>query len=78
MWDFRERKNLGCRSTSFAQRLLDNAHLPALLRSGGLFVLGHAKRDTLDLPNAWEEIRVLKHGDTVMRFLSRPIDREVE
>src|SRR5207249_4792179 len=71
-------KNLGCRSTSFAQRLLHSAHLRALLRSGGLFVLGHAKRDTLDLPNAWEEIRVLKHGDTVMRFLSRPIDREVE
>ena len=71
-------KNLGRRSTSFAQRLLDNAHLPALLQSGGLFVLGHAKRDTLDLPNAWKEIRVLKHGDTVMRFLSRPIDREVE
>jgi len=71
-------KNLGRRSTSFAQRLLDNAHLPALLQSGGLFVLGHAKRDTLDLPNAWKEIRVLKHGDTMMRFLCRPIDREVE
>ena len=68
-------KNLGCRSTSFAQRLLDNAHLPALLRSGGLFVLGHAKRDSLTVPNPWRERKVLKHGDSIMRFLGVSLNR---
>src|SRR5712671_5181420 len=43
-------KNVGRRSTSFAQQLLDDAHLPSLVGSGGLFVLGHTKRDTLELP----------------------------
>jgi 16S rRNA (guanine966-N2)-methyltransferase len=62
-------KNTGRRSTSFAQQLLDDPDLPNLLRAGGLFVLGHAKRDTLALPPSWEEIKMLKHGDTVMRFL---------
>ena len=64
-------KNIGRRSTSFAQRLLDDALLPALLVSQGLFVLGHARRDTLDLPPAWHQIKSLKHGDTVMRFLRK-------
>ena len=62
-------KNVGRRSTSFAQQLLDDAHLPSLLARDGLFVLGHSKRDTLDLPEAWRETKKLKHGDTVMRFL---------
>jgi len=62
-------KNVSHRSTSFAQRLLDDAHLPSLLASGGLFVLGHTKRDTLERPGNWEEIKMLKHGDTVVRFL---------
>ncbi len=62
-------KNVGCRSTSFAQQLLDDPHLPALLVRNGLFVLGHTKRDTLELPEAWREAKKLKHGDTVMRFL---------
>ena len=62
-------KNVGRRSTSFAQQLLDDPHLPSLLASDGLFVLGHSKRDTLELPEAWREARKLKHGDTVMRFL---------
>jgi len=64
-------KNVGRRSTSFAQRLLDDPHLPGLLADGGLFVLGHTKRDTLDLPPGWQETKQLKHGDTVMRFLRR-------
>jgi 16S rRNA (guanine966-N2)-methyltransferase len=64
-------KNVGKRSTSFAQRLLDDEHLPDLLAPDGLFVLGHTKRDTLDLPGTWEEVKVLKHGDTIMRFLDR-------
>jgi 16S rRNA (guanine966-N2)-methyltransferase len=62
-------KNVGRRSTSFAQRLLDDTHLPRLLAYDGLFVLGHSKRDTLELPEAWRETKKLKHGDTVMRFL---------
>ena len=62
-------KNVGRRSTSFAQRMLDDESLPQLLAENGLFILGHTKRDTLTLPNFWEEIKMLKHGDTVMRFL---------
>lgn len=62
-------KNVGRRSNSFAQRLLDDPILPSLLKPGGLFVLGHTKRDTLSLPETWREKKQLKHGDTVMRFL---------
>jgi len=62
-------KNVNRRSTSFAQKMLDDIHLPGLVAEGGLFVLGHTKRDTLSLPPVWEELKMLKHGDTVMRFL---------
>ncbi len=62
-------KNVGCRSESFAQQLLDDKNLPKLLASGGRFVLGHTKRDTLELVAPWREAKMLKHGDTVMRFL---------
>jgi 16S rRNA G966 N2-methylase RsmD len=62
-------KNVGRRSTSFAQQLLDDPHLPTLLVRDGLFVLGHSKRDTLELPESWREAKKLKHGDTVMCFL---------
>ena len=61
-------KNVGCRSTSFAQKLLDDPNLPKLLAPGGRLALGHAKRDTLEIPPAWHEIKQLKHGDSVMRF----------
>jgi 16S rRNA (guanine966-N2)-methyltransferase len=63
-------KNVGHRSHSLAQRLLDDANLPQLLGAGGLFVLGHTKRDTLEIPPPWHEVKLMKHGDTVMRFLS--------
>lgn len=63
-------KNVGRRSTSFAQQLLDDARLPGLLADGGLFVLGHTKRDTLSVPGLWKERKLLKHGDTVMRFFN--------
>jgi 16S rRNA (guanine966-N2)-methyltransferase len=63
-------KNVGRRSTSFAQQLLDDAALPKLLRPGGVFILGHTKRDTLSVPAAWQELKILKHGDSIMRFLS--------
>jgi 16S rRNA (guanine966-N2)-methyltransferase len=64
-------KNVGRRSTSFAQQLLDDPRLPRLLAGGARFVLGHTKRDTLDLPPVWAEVKLLKHGDTCMRFLER-------
>ena len=62
-------KNLQQRSRSCAQQLLDNPWLPRLLRPGGRFVLGHARRDRLELPPPWREVKVLQHGDSVMRFL---------
>jgi 16S rRNA (guanine966-N2)-methyltransferase len=62
-------KNVNRRSTSFAQQLLDDKNLPKLLASGGRFVLGHTKRDTLEIVAPWTEAKLLKHGDTVMRFL---------
>jgi 16S rRNA (guanine966-N2)-methyltransferase len=62
-------KNVGRRSTSFAQRMLDDPHLPSLIGPGGLLMLGHTKRDTLEFPAPWSEIKTLKHGDTIIRFL---------
>ena len=62
-------KNIGRRSTSLAQRLLDSPDVPRLLAPEGLFVLGHTKRDTLSLPQGWRETRLLKHGDSLVRFL---------
>ena len=62
-------KNLGRRSTSFAQQLLDDSHLPGLLSPAGILVLGHTRRDSLSVPEIWQEIKALRHGDTVMRFL---------
>src|SRR5512133_773393 len=64
-------KNIGRRSTSLAQQLLDDATLPTVLAPGALFVLGHTKRDTLSVPNFWEEKKLLKHGDSLMRFFER-------
>ena len=63
-------KNVGRRSNSFAQQLLDDLQLPGLLSAGGLLVLGHTKRDTLSLTDAWQEQKRLRHGDSVMWFLS--------
>lgn len=61
-------KNVGRRSESFAQQLLDNENLPKLLAPNGRFMLGHTKRDTLEIPKNWREVKMLKHGDTVIRF----------
>jgi 16S rRNA (guanine(966)-N(2))-methyltransferase RsmD len=63
-------KNIGRRSDSLAQRLLDVPKLSDLLLPGGLLVLGHAKRDTLSIPPSWREKKLLKHGDSIMRFLT--------
>jgi 16S rRNA (guanine966-N2)-methyltransferase len=62
-------KNVGRRSTSFSQQLLDDPDLPRLLRPGGLLILGHTKRDQLSFPGRWRERRVLKHGDSMFRIL---------
>ncbi len=64
-------KNIGRRSTSLAQQLLDDPNLPKLLAPGGRFVLGHTKRDTLDLVAPWREVKLLKHGDSLMRFFEQ-------
>jgi len=64
-------KNIGRRSVSFAQRLLDDLSLPGLLATDGLFVLGHTRRDTLEVPAIWVERKQMRHGDTMMRFLAR-------
>jgi 16S rRNA (guanine966-N2)-methyltransferase len=61
-------KNVSHRSTSFAQKLLDDPSLPKLLAPGGRFALGHASRDKLEIPAPWREVKLLKHGDSVMRF----------
>ncbi len=62
-------KNVGRRSKSFAQQLLDNPVLPKVLATRGRFVLGHARRDTLEVPSPWREVKLMKHGDSLMRFL---------
>ena len=62
-------KNVGRRSTSLAQRLLDDPDLPSLIAPGGRLVLGHARRDQVEVPTAWEDLKELRHGDTVIRFL---------
>jgi 16S rRNA (guanine966-N2)-methyltransferase len=64
-------KNVNRRSTSFAQKLLDHPNLPNVLAPEGLFILGHTKRDTLEIPQTLEETKMLKHGDSVMRFFKR-------
>jgi 16S rRNA (guanine966-N2)-methyltransferase len=65
-------KNRERRSNSLSQQLLDNGTLPSLIEADGLFVLGHTQRDTLTLLPVWEEVKVLRHGDSVMRMLKRP------
>ena len=63
-------KNIGRRSTSLAQQVLDNAPLSSLVAPGGLLVLGHTKRDTLSIPDGWREVKLLKHGDSRMGFFA--------
>lgn len=66
-------KNIGRRSTSLSQKLLDEELLPKLLVDEGLFILGHTKRDTLTLTPPWKELKVLRHGDSTIRFLQRSV-----
>lgn len=64
-------KNLGRRSTSLSQALLDEACLPGLLADAGIFVLGHTHRDQLTITGAWRAVKDLRHGDSVMTFLEK-------
>ena len=66
-------KNIGRRSRSLSQKLLDDELLPKLLVDEGLFALGHTKRDTLTLTPIWKELKVLRHGDSTIRFLQRAV-----
>ncbi len=62
-------KNVGRRSNSAAQQLLDESKLPKLLAPDGLFILGHTKRDQLSLPDWWSVKKQLKHGDSILEIL---------
>ncbi len=62
-------KNVGRRSQSCSQQLLDEPALPCVVAPDGWFILGHARRDTLTLTAPWREQKSLKHGDSVMTFL---------
>lgn len=62
-------KNKDRRSESLAQQMLDLADLRTVLKPDGLFVLGHSKRDILTIPDPWRDRKLLKHGDSIMRFM---------
>lgn len=61
-------KNVNRRSESLAQQLLDDVTVAKILAPDGILVVGHTKRDTLSLPAHLREYKVMKHGDTMMRF----------
>lgn len=62
-------KNIGRRSESFAQQLLDDENLPSLLKANGSLILGHTKRDILEISNPWQLRKTLKHGDTLIEMI---------
>lgn len=62
-------KTAGARSQSLAQKSVDLTSLPKLLTDQGIFLLGHAKRDQIDIPPHWTEKKALKHGDNWIRIL---------
>jgi len=66
-------KNLNRRSESLAQKTLDDPYLPELLDVEGLLILGHTKRDTLTVPDSWNQFKTMKHGDSIFDFFhARP------
>ncbi len=62
-------KTKGERSTSHSQMLLDNVFLPNLIKPDGIFILGNATRDLVEITPRWNVIKMLKHGDSTVRFL---------
>ncbi len=65
-------KTRGHRSESLSQKLLDDPSLAEVMESSGLFVLGHTHRDEVQVIAPWEEVKLMRHGDSVMRFLTQP------
>lgn len=65
-------KNVGFRSQSLAQKTVDDLNLPSVLKPDGLFIIGHAKRDQIEIPIHWREKKSLKHGDNWIRILTLP------
>ncbi|MBC8324556.1 MAG: 16S rRNA (guanine(966)-N(2))-methyltransferase RsmD [Verrucomicrobia subdivision 3 bacterium] len=61
----------GKRSESWAQKLLDEPVLEKILKIEGRLLVGHTKRDALELTSPWHEHKTLKHGDTWIRLLKR-------
>lgn len=64
-----EKTSFGKRSESWAQQLIDDGILPRILDCGGMLLVGHAKRDKVELSERWHERKTLKHGDTWIRIL---------
>ncbi len=62
-------KNDGFRSQSLAQKSIDDPVLPLLLGDSGVFLIGHARRDQVEIVPQWTELRALKHGDNWIRLL---------
>lgn len=62
-------KTKGKKSESMSQALADLPALRALLAPDGIFVLGHAARDQVQIPPPWDDRKAMRHGDSVMRFL---------
>ena len=65
-----EKTSPGKRSESLAQQLLDDAVLPEILAKDGLLLVGHAKRDGIELPACWHERKTLTHGAAWCRGLA--------
>ena len=62
-------KNVNKRSESFAQRMLDDDNLPALLEPSGLFVLGQSSADEIHGPKI-----TLGGGIACVRRLMEPLE----
>lgn len=62
-------KTNGARSQSLAQKTADSPDVFELLAPGGLFLLGHAKRDEVVPPDTWELQKRFQHGDNVFLAL---------
>lgn len=66
------------KSGSLSQQLMDLPETQVLLRPGGWLVLGHARRDQVQVGLEWYERKVLEHGDSTFRFLGPARDRVAE
>lgn len=60
----------GKRSESWAQKLLDESAVGEALNPEGRLLIGHTKRDALEITSPWAEHKTLKHGDTWIRILT--------